>query len=274
MHVVDRPDREPVHQLERHRRQPGGRDPGDGFPGPFERREERQEGGARRRRRPQTQRRLGDQCERALRPDDEVGQRVARDVLDVLATGPDHAAIGHDDLEPEHGLARLAVLHTAQAAGIRAQVATDRAHLEARRIGRIEQAVLGDRGLQPCVDDARLGDHAQVRRVDLDDPVHRGERDRQGAIDAGGAAAQPRAGTARDDRDIEFATDPDERGDLGSLGRQRHGARQAGRQIGGLVASIRLAIRLVDEQPEVGKPGTDSVQERIGDGAACHARAV
>ena len=63
-------------------------------------------------------------------------------------------------------------------------------------------------------------------------------------------------------------------GDLGGLGRQRHGARQAGRQVGGLVASIRLAIGLVGEQPQVGKPGTDSVEERIGDGAAGHARAV
>ena len=76
--------------------------------------------------------------------DEQVGQRVAGDVLDVPAAGPDDRAVGEDDLEPEDPVARLAVLHAAQPAGVRAQVAADRADLVAGRIRRVEQALRGD----------------------------------------------------------------------------------------------------------------------------------
>ena len=67
------------------------------------------------------QRRLGDDRERPLAADEQVGQRVAGDVLDVLAAGPDDRAVGHHDLERQDRLAGLAVLHAAQAAGVRAR---------------------------------------------------------------------------------------------------------------------------------------------------------
>ena len=94
--------------------------------------------------------------------DEQVGQRVAGDVLDVAAAGPDDAAVGHDDLERQDPVARLAVLHAAQPAGVRAQVAADRAHLVARRVRRVEQPCSRDGGLELGVDDAGLGDDAQV----------------------------------------------------------------------------------------------------------------
>ena len=87
-------------------------------------------------------------AERALAADEELRQRVAGDVLDVLAAGPDDRAVGHHDLERQHPVARLAVLHAAQAARVRAEVAADRAHLvswpdRARRTGpRPRRAVL------------------------------------------------------------------------------------------------------------------------------------
>ena len=141
-------DREPVEQLERDRRQPGGGDPGDGLPRAVERREEGEHRRARRRRRPEPEGRLGDDPERPLAADEQVRQRVAGDVLDVLAAGPDDRAVGHHDLERQDRVARLAVLHAAQAAGVRAEVAADRAHLVAGRVGRVEQALGGDRGLE------------------------------------------------------------------------------------------------------------------------------
>ena len=61
--------------------------------------EEREHRRARRRRRAQPERRLGDDRERALAADEQVGQRVAGDVLDVLAAGPDDGPVGHHDLE-------------------------------------------------------------------------------------------------------------------------------------------------------------------------------
>ena len=102
-----------------------------------------------------------------------MGQRVAGDVLHVLPAGPDDAAIGQDDLQPEHRVAGDAVLHAAQPAGVRADVAADRAELVAGRVGRVEEALLGDRGLQLGIDDAGLDDGHEILAVDLDDPVHR-----------------------------------------------------------------------------------------------------
>ena len=134
-------DREPVEQLEGDRRQAGRRDPGDRVARALERREEGEHRRARRRRGAEPQRRLGDDPERALAADEQVGQRVAGDVLDVPAARPDDRPVGHDDLERQDRVARLAVLDAAQAAGVRAEVAADRAHLEAGRVGRVEQAL-------------------------------------------------------------------------------------------------------------------------------------
>ena len=73
-------------------------------------------------RRAKPERGLGDQRERALRPDDQVGQRVAGDVLDVLAAGPDDGCRRPSrPRATSTDVARLAVLDAAQAAGVRAR---------------------------------------------------------------------------------------------------------------------------------------------------------
>ena len=74
-----------------------------------------------------------------------------------------------------------------------------------------------------------LDDRDEVLAVDLEDPVHRREGDRQAALDAGRAAGQPGPGAARDDRDAELGGEPDELGDLGGRRREGDGARQARR---------------------------------------------
>ena len=79
------------------------------------------------------------------------------------------AAVGEHDLQAEHGVAGDAVLHAAQAARVLGQVAADGADLEAGRVGRIEEAVLGRRPAEVGVDDARLDDGGQVAGVDLED---------------------------------------------------------------------------------------------------------
>ena len=171
-------------------------------------------------------------------------------------------AVGHHDLERQHRLAGLAVLDAAQPAGVGAEVPADRAHLERRRIGRVEQPVRRHGRLQRRVDDAGLDHRDEVLAVDLDDAVHRGEGDRQSALDAGRAAGQPGPGAARHDRDAELAGEPHHGGHLGRLGRQDHGSRQARLQIGGLVEAVRLAIGLVGQHPEARELGADRVDER------------
>ena len=79
----------------------------------------------------QAQGRLGDDPERALGADEEVRQVVAHDVLGVPAAGADDLAVGEHDLEAQDVVARDAVLHAAQAAGVLGEVAADRAGLEA-----------------------------------------------------------------------------------------------------------------------------------------------
>ena len=147
--VVDGADREPVHELERHRAR--ARRPSS----PATARPPRRATG---RRRSASRAAAGAgrsrsvasviRPERPLRPDEQRDQPVARDVLDVLAAQPEDRPVGHHDLEAEDRVARDAVLHAAQAARVRPEVAADRALLVAGGIRRVEQAVLGDGGLE------------------------------------------------------------------------------------------------------------------------------
>ena len=68
--------------------------------------------------------------------------------------------------------------------------------------------------------------------VDLEDPVHPGERDRQRALDPGGAARQAGARAARHDGDAELGGDADELLDLGRGRGEGDGSRQTTLQIG------------------------------------------
>ena len=144
------------------------------------------------------------------------------------------------------------------------EVAADRAHLEARRVGRVEQALGGDRGLERGVDDPRLDDRDEVLVVDLEDPVHRGEGDRQAALDPGGAARQAGPGAARHDRDAMLGGEPDELGDLGRRRREGDGAGQAGVEVGGLVEPVALAVDRVGQQARAsGRRASDRVRQRV-----------
>ena len=167
-----------------------------------------------------------------------MAEGVAGDVLDVAAAGADDGAVGEDDLEPQDGVAGLAVLHAAQAAGVRAEVPADRALLVAGGIRGVEEAPLGDGLLERRIDDSGLDDRDKVALVDLDDAVHPREGDRQGALDAGGSSAEARAGAARDDRHAMARGELHDPGHLCRLRRQGDGERQAGPEIGRLVVPI------------------------------------
>ena len=56
-----------------------------------------------------------------------------------------HVAVGQHDHGAEHVVDREAVLQAVRAAGVLGEVAADRAHLLARRVGRVVEAVRGDR---------------------------------------------------------------------------------------------------------------------------------
>ncbi len=106
-----------------------------------------------------------------------------------------------------------------RAARVLGDVAADRAHLLARRVGRVEVAVRRDRARDVEVRDARLDDDALALEVDLEDPVHPRERDDDPVGDRQRAAREPGARAARDERDALPRAEPDDRLDV--LGRAR-----------------------------------------------------
>ena len=90
---------------------------------------------------------LGDDAERPLAADEQLGQRQAGDVLEPGPAEPHRGAVGEHHGQAEHVVGGDAVLHAAQAAGVGGDVAADRADLVRRRVRRVPEAVLGRRRL-------------------------------------------------------------------------------------------------------------------------------
>ena len=87
---------------------------------------------------------------------EERVQVVAGHVLDRLAAGLQDPAVREHHGEAEDVVAGHAVLQAARAAGVAGDVAADGGMADARRVGRIEEAVLFDFGLQVRRDDSGL----------------------------------------------------------------------------------------------------------------------
>ena len=94
-----------------------------------------------------------------------------------------------------------AVLEAVRAAGVLGDVSADRADLLARGIGRVEEAVRRDRTGDVEVGNARFDHDALAVQVDLEDPVHPGERDHDTSRNRSRAAGEPRSRAARDEGD-------------------------------------------------------------------------
>ena len=119
---------------------------------------------------------LGDDRERSLGTDDELREVVTGRGLDELPARPDDVAVGEDGLEPEHLIARDAVLHRAHAARVRRDVAAERRAVLAR-IHRIHETQRRERGVELIEADAGLNDRDVVLGVDLENRVHALERE-------------------------------------------------------------------------------------------------
>ncbi len=163
--VVDGQQRGPVDQLDQRQLQPAGDEVRDGDARGAERREHRDHRGRAVRQRRQPHPDLGDDPERALAADQQLGQVETGDPLDGAPPGLDHGAVRHHDLETEDVVAGHPVLDAAEATGVRGDVAADRAEGLARRVGRVPQPDVRRRPRDVGVDDARLEDrHADRPR--------------------------------------------------------------------------------------------------------------
>ena len=134
----------------------------------------------------------GGDTERALRADED-----AEEIGPFVLAQVDELAVREHDLEREHVVDREPVLEAVRAARVLGHVAADRAHLLARRIRCVEEALGRDRARDVEVGHARLDDDALRAQVDVEHPVHARERDHDAVRDRRGAAREAGAGAAR-----------------------------------------------------------------------------
>ena len=170
--LLDASGGHPVEKLQRAGNDARRDDGGDRFGGVVDAVVEREHRPARGRPRHQLEQHLGDDAERALRSDEEILERVTRDVFHARAAEARHLAVGEHDFEPHHVVARDAVLEPAQPAGVLGDVAADGADALRAGIGRVEQAV-SRRGLvDALVRHAWLRAQREVARIDVENRVH------------------------------------------------------------------------------------------------------
>ena len=118
---------------------------------------------------------LGDEGERALGPDDELGEVVAGGGLHELAAGADGLAGAEHGVQAEDLVAGDAVLHGPHAARVGGHVAAQ-AGAGLAREHRVHEPVGFGRHIELLEGDAGLHDGDLVLRVYLDDRVHPFER--------------------------------------------------------------------------------------------------
>jgi hypothetical protein len=205
-----------------------------------------------------------DDAQRALGADEQAGQVVAGDALGGAAAGGHEAAVREDDVEAEDVLGGHPVLHAAQAAGGRADVAADGAHLPAGGIRRVVQAVFADGPGQGGVDDAGFDDGDAVDRVDLQDPVHPGQGEHDAAVGGVGCAGQAGAGALRDDRDAQGGGGAHHVLDLLDRTGQHDDGRRAGRAEARHVVGVGGRDVGVGEDRFGGQAAEQQVQEVAG----------
>ena len=191
--------------------------------------------------RPQPQRQLGDDPERALGADEQVGEVVAGARLAGARAGADDAAVGQHHLEREHVLAHRPVAHRVGPRG------AGRRHAAQRRVrpgvDREERALAADALLQRRARDAGLHGGVEVLDADAQDRVHQARVERDAALDGEHLALERGAGAERDDGHAVLVARAHDGGDLVGRARERDrvGRRRRERR---LVAPVQVADRV------------------------------
>ena len=143
----------------------------------------------------------------------------------IVARERDELAVGQHDVDGEHVVDGEAVLEAVRAARVLGDVAADRADLLARRVGRVEEAVGGNRLRDLEIGHAGLDHDPGVLEVDLEHPVQAGERDDDAAGDRQGSTREAGAGPARHERHAMPVTEADDRLHLAGRARAARPAR-------------------------------------------------
>ena len=152
-----------------------------------------------------------DDAEGSLRADDEAPQVVPGRRRRLRADAR-RRAVGQHEVERQHVRARHAVGQAMRSAGVRVDVAADRADLLRGGIGRVRESGRRERGCEIEVEDAGLDPRQAVFRAHLEDPVHLGGDDDERVADRRGAAGKAGAAAARDHRQVVVGRDAHARG--------------------------------------------------------------
>ncbi len=149
-------------------------------------------------------------------------------------------------------------------AQLQATIAADRAIRRRRRIGRPEQRVWPERGLQIRVQHAGFDDREPVAAIDREDPVHALERSDNATRDRIARAGRVGAAPARDDRHAMHAACVHERDHLFVRGRKhdRIGHRFAPR----VVVAVDEALGFVGDE-RVAECRAQAIEQFLGQ---CH----
>jgi len=253
---LDGGDRALVHDLERRGHEPARDDRAHRAAGRHDVTEDpEQRVGALGQRR-ETHRQLGQDAERALAADHGAHQVVAGRHADRRAE-PDDLPVRQHQLERQHVVRGGAVLERVRAARVLGGVAAERAGQLARRVGRVEQPVPGDRLRQLRVHDAGLHHRDTVRGIDAQDAVQAGALDHDAVLERDGAARQPGAGPARHERHAVRAAGAHYARDLRLVARQHDRARQRAVH-GEAVGLVHQQLFRAGEH----RRGTDDLRER------------
>ncbi len=196
----------------------------------------------------QLERRFGDHAERALATDEQMQQIVAARLLDRARSDLDQPPVGQRDLHPQHVILARAELDRADSGGVIRQHPADGGVRAG--IGREEQAVADEFGVQVLVADAGLHSHLKIVGVYLHDLVHLFQRQQNAAVDRDGVAFQPGADAPGRDRDARLVGELEHVGDAA----RRHWEDD---YLGGARGVMRL---IAGVQIEVGLGGADGVR--------------
>ena len=215
--LLDRLDRDGVHHLDRGGHDPRGDDLRHHLAGIVCRGETGQH-----RHHPFGQRQQPDHC-LGHDPESALGAHESRHQVErPVSLQRDHAAVGQHHLQLDHMVGGEAVFEAVRTAGVFGDVAADRAHLLAGRVGCVVETVPGDRAADLEVGDAGLHSRPPVGHVHIQDPVHPGQADDDALGDRHGTAGEAGAGTAGNERDGVSGAHPHHRGHLLGGAGQHH----------------------------------------------------
>ena len=169
-----------------------------------------------------SQRWVWDQAERGFRDDaqhaftaDKGSDQIKTGLVLVAASaGANNGAISKDRNKAEDIVSCHAVFQTAWTTGIRGDVASEAAFLQARRIRGIEPAFLPHGILKITRDHTRLHHGHAVSDVDFLDPVHACQRERDATLQRHASAHIADTGPARGDGDLALRGESEQRTDL------------------------------------------------------------